>query len=722
VVFVALLTLIAASLFAAPAAARGRIVGGLVAIRSPADGALASAGRARLVVRAPAHARRFRVTLDGRDVSGRFKRRGRLRVARVAGLRAGPHHLFADARDARGREGYARRRFVVGRRARGLLTLRRLRARQPAAPVMVGYRARRRPLRVFARLNGRRIDRVFGGRPWRAARVALSATHGLRPGRNRLTIRVHLLDGRYDVERRVFTVSRARPLAGAGRDRLGRVGRLVRFGGGASRPAAHGRPPSARRRGERLRYRWRLVLRPRGSHAALRRVRSAHPTLAPDRPGRYRASLVVTDRGRGRASATASSGARSAPDTVEANVQPDWGPIGGAVNLSGTGISIGGQTYQQGPGDVQVVVVERDAPATLVSQETYDADPDGVQALQDSLESLAQPSGANTAPYEYLVFIRAIAPLGESLFEDPSTASTFTQAIGEVGAQVCGATVQPPCLPAAALSEVNSSLSVIGVPGSAKGSAWVAPSLIQGWLQTDQSGMDYTFVPAAHVPFKTQTSPTQASVTVGGRTVTSGSLGAAPAGLFVVVYDAYDLDVVDQATLPLGAAGGAEAAHDFLAPLLQAGTAGLLVAVQSIGALDPVALAAADEGWGQLAQDIESLGCSADVFLRLNGGPYALLGGTRLEGGQGAETTPSIPVTPVGFQQQGGPGLPGTLSGMLSRQPTGASSPTAPTRPTRPTTPCWPSRTIPRPRGRSPTPATRPRTPGSPISSTPGTT
>jgi len=73
-----------------------------------------------------------------------------------------------------------------------------------------------------------------------------------------------------------------------------------------------------------------------------------------------------------------------------------------------------------------------------------------VQALQDSLQSLAQPSGANTAPYEYLVFIRAIAPLGESLFEDPSTASTFTQAIGEVGAQVCGATVQPPCLPAAA--------------------------------------------------------------------------------------------------------------------------------------------------------------------------------------------------------------------------------------------------------------------------------
>jgi hypothetical protein len=662
------LTLVVTMLAAAPASA-GPIVPGVVTIRSPAEDGLTVGGRVRVVVRAPIRARRFRVVLDRREITNRFRRRGRLRVATLRRLRRGPHAIWVAARDARGREGYPRRRFVAGRRAPELLGLARIRARVPAAPVVVTARLPQRPLRLSFMLNGRRLGRALAGNRARVVRIALSPTHGLRAGVNRLGVTAYMLDGRYDVERRAFRVSGSRPLAAAGLDRRTRVGRMVILDARASRASGdHPRRSSGRQKAS-LRYRWRLVARPRGSRAVLHRAKSRRPRLVPDRPGRYRASLVVTERRRTSRRAARAADAtpgllESAPDTVDLYTQPDWDPIGGAVDMGADGgISIGGQTFPEGPDNVQVLVVERGTPTTAVSNKTYVADKSGMETLQGDLKTLAQTRNPNTAPSDYLVLIRGSGPGGQPVFGDPSAVSTFAQAITEIGAQLCGAKVSPPCLPPSALTANDGNFSVIGVPGSAGGSAWMAPSLIEGWLQVDQSGGAYTFVPSEHVPFRTTTSPTQASVTVGGQTTTSSPVASGSAALFAVVYDARELSVEQAATLPLGGSGDVSSANAWLAQwLYPAGQADYLVALQTIGPVNPQQFAAIDSPWWPLAQTIEQFGGTGDVFLRLTGGPYALLGGTLLEGGQGAETAPGIPITP-----SNGKAFTGTLSGMLSR-------------------------------------------------------
>ena len=119
---------------------------------------------------------------------------------------------------------------------------------------------------------------------------------------NRLRVRVYEPDaGRYVEVRRSFRIKRNRHLASAGWDVDTRAGRFVQLDGRRSRTAGGGEP----------RHRWRIVDKPRGSRAKLRRAGSARPSITPDRPGRYVVGLRVTERS-GRASASFGEGPGSA--------------------------------------------------------------------------------------------------------------------------------------------------------------------------------------------------------------------------------------------------------------------------------------------------------------------------------------------------------------------------------------------------------------------------
>src|SRR5919108_811443 len=296
-------------------------------LAAPQAEALVTRRPVRVVVRVPARTTRLWVRVGGRNVTARFRRAGgSRRIARLTGadgLRYGPNHLSVLA-ERRGRRPMAdARSFVLARREDGLVRLRvrtgpvtslnvRVAGGAGLAPEHFRHPGAverrlsviRRERRVRVWLNGRRVTRALDRtRPTRWT-ASLSASHGLRYGANRLRMLVVEPDrGRYAVLRRRFVVPRNRHLAAAGRDLATRVGERVRLDGRRSRTIRGGRPD----------YRWRILAKPRGSRAKLRRAGSARPLLAPDRRGHHVISLTVTSL---HSRATASQAPPSSADRV----------------------------------------------------------------------------------------------------------------------------------------------------------------------------------------------------------------------------------------------------------------------------------------------------------------------------------------------------------------------------------------------------------------------
>jgi hypothetical protein len=313
----ALAASVAIALMPPPQASARGVARDVVSVLTPGSDGLAARSRATVRIRLAPGARLRRVTLDGRNVTGRFRRMGsRLFKAHLMGLTRGSNHLWVSARIRRGQDGYAVRRFYAGSRpSPRFLSVAGVSRRVGARPLRVRVRARSRPVRTVVRLNGRRVEHAFVRRARARLAPVVSASHGLRFGRNRLKVVAWHRNGTYDVERRSFVVHRTRPLAAAGIDRMGRARSPLRLDGTRSRP---------RRAGTPLAFSWRIVAKPRGSRARLLRPSSVRPVLRPDRPGRYRLRLTVSERQRrGQASAAAVVGAS---DSVTATVQPAWDP------------------------------------------------------------------------------------------------------------------------------------------------------------------------------------------------------------------------------------------------------------------------------------------------------------------------------------------------------------------------------------------------------------
>lgn len=127
--------------------------------------------------------------------------------------------------------------------------------------------------------------------------------------------------------------------------------------------------------GRRLRYRWVIAARPRGSRARLHGAASVRPRFRPDRPGRYRLRPAVFERRTGAASA-AQAATTSASDAVTVTINPAnvLVPVTTYYFDSSAqrwGIQIGENSYlNPAPGGrgMQVLVVDRD---TLEVQNGY---------------------------------------------------------------------------------------------------------------------------------------------------------------------------------------------------------------------------------------------------------------------------------------------------------------------------------------------------------------
>lgn len=434
------------------------------------------------------------------------------------------------------------------------------------SPVKVSVRAgwKVRELRVW--LNGKSVSEEFrradiGKRNRRTVR--LSASHGLRYGRNVVRVSTKRFMRKRRSHRVRFILTRDRPLVGAGRDRRVEVGRSIRLNGydsrGRNAPRA-GRAHRSARPGSAagLRMRWRLVRKPTGSKAKICcRARGVQPPAqklarlqAPvpqparpwlknlDKPGRYVAKLVVVDRGvrsvADRVATTALVGTPLVPvDTMaHSNAQP--------------GIAIGYHPFSQvgpkgpdqrffplGQGNLlQLVVLDRRTLETIESWSGPASD-QSIATLTAKLKQYEDNRLAIVTAWSDFTAWRSVA----GGHPTDALVNTRGQGVNLIGASslsrsevsVGGLESRPP-----------GARSWIGVPGFAPGEAWEGgpggPSLftgLQGFLSPD-SNDNYAYVGTSPTTFDLGRDGQSVSMTIGPMAF-SGALPEGQGG-FLVAY------------------------------------------------------------------------------------------------------------------------------------------------------------------------------------------
>jgi hypothetical protein len=388
-----------------------------------------------------------------RDVRSRLRRvsatRFRARVPRRL-LGAGLRTVYAEVQKGSGRTAVSQR-FVAGHRRSRILAVRIARG-ATAGPVSADVRTRGRIRTFRATLNGRRVSRVFGAADFDGHRHGvLSASHGLRHGANRLVITVVRNDGAHATVRRRIVLPSDRPLSAAGTDRKANGGAAVTLDGRRSRAARHGR----------LRFRWSLVKKPKGSRATLRGATRARPSLKPDRIGTYRARLrVVEDRGATAAAAsTALADAVSICNDGESPTSPDYVPPAGfkletfvrnphtdrwAVRLTNPASTaepqyIDNQLGNDGADGILVAAFERCSGALRMFTTIPRANPVMPEVTHNDIVVLAAP-GISTAQYgqaQFQQFQAMITSIGGELSADDAERgyAGYWSAIGVPGAR-----------------------------------------------------------------------------------------------------------------------------------------------------------------------------------------------------------------------------------------------------------------------------------------------
>ena len=657
-------------------------------ITAPAPEAVATRLPVRVAVRVPPRTRRLHVRLGRRDVTARFRRGRRLlRVARLTrsdGLRYGDNRISVLVqRRNRLRPVVQARSFVLARHQANLV---RMRVR-PGAVTRLGIRvgeapggtrvgeaaggtrvgeapggapdecdnfgadrnrlsAMRRERTVRLVLNGRRVTRALDrSRPTRWA-ASLTATQGLRHGVNRLRVSVvEPRTGRYTVLRRRFVVRRSRHLAAAGWDVATEAGRRVRLDGRRSRTA----------RGGRVRHRWRIVSKPRGSRTVLRRARSPRPHLIPDRPGRYTVRLTATRRGPRQA-------VRTGADKVTVISRPNslLLPIKALTYRGSTsGIQLGDRFYANpAPGSVQWLTVDRNTLAPTGAGNSWIGRGEKGEHAPEALGPAVCKGGL-----DQLVILAF--PLGGLIFSEEQ-AKDFNDGLGAMGVGPIDPKV---------LTVGSQQLAMIGVPYGGPGSGWYASKpdarddLLSGWLMPDAkfapqaNSVRFRFQPERPT-FDTAVSTSATTNTMAVRdqklpaTLPAGSSG----GFQVTTIDPTSFEAVDTSrghfapartqvfsTNSTGnraqqeqAVSGRKEMADFLDEVR--GDEFSHVAIQSIGHVeappsDPKDYEREAAGaWWDLGKVLSRFGANPHYFNTVDGS-YAFLGGPRLEKGETADSS-----------------------------------------------------------------------------------
>jgi hypothetical protein len=663
-------------------------------LEAPRPGAFVKGASARVAVRVPAQTSRLRVRVGRRDVTARLRRAGgSLRVANLTrgdGLRYGHNHLIVLAERRGGRPVVDARSFVLARRHQELVRLRVRRGPVTSLEVRVAAEAtlaqehfrpgevarrlavmrRTRTVRVW--LNGRRVTRALDRSLPTRWTAKLSASHALRHGVNRLRILVAEPDrGRYALVRRRFVVRRDRHLAAAGWDTATRVGGRVRLDGRRSRTLHGGRAD----------HRWRIVSRPRGSHAKLRRADSARPFLTPDRRGRYVIGLTVHGRTK-RASASHATSSSADTVTLTAGPTPLLMPFKALTyQAGGAGIQVGDTFYANPkPGTIQWLTLDR---ATLTPTKkgnswldaTWDGD-NGIKAFTNAVSppNPGEPYDPNKLGTDQLVILSFAVPYNQAPAVPPAQLKAFNTALKAIG-------VGPIRQPLAA-----ETLAVVGVPSGGDGSGWFTlghgeQDLLKGWMMpdatTDASGAARFRFSPARAAFDTSSNPTSArnTMTVGDKHLDATLPAGATGGFQLVMFDPIDLSIYDNEVYATNGVADPASGLTAMADLLTGVTGPRPhLAVQSIGRVatpgegDP-----AFNAWYALSQALAANGANPHIFNTLDGS-YAYLGGSTLERTEVLDSSSAVVIDPT---KNPPTRETGTLSGQMSSGADGYFKPVA---------------------------------------------
>jgi hypothetical protein len=660
-----------------PDAVDGRL---LVAPRSQA---LVKRVPVRVVVRVPARTTRLSVRVGGRDVTRRFRRRsGARRVAHLTrrdGLRYGVNQIVVLATRRGGRPVIDVHSFVLARRDPELVQLRvrrgpvttiglRVAGGLALAPEHFGrLRTVRRRLYVMQRrrtvrvsLNGRRVTRALDRSRLTRWRARLSATHGLRSGVNRLRILVaEPKQGRYELVRRRFRVPRGRPLAAAGRDLATRVGGRVRLDGRRSR-VGRGRPDQS----------WRIVSKPRGSRAKLRRAGSARPFLTPDRQGRYVIRNTLRARGKaGRASADHM--------TLTSAPEPLLIPFVGLTTGGGqAGIQVGG-TFYRNPSPsgtaMQWLTLNR---LTLDPATATNSWLDGTGSGDHGLDTFTQALSAGNL--NQLVLLSFPGGSGAPVQQDQI--DTFNSALAAIGVGPISSDVL----------QASSKLVIVGVPTGASGSGQyihggAARDGLTGWLMPDgtpaPSGANRFRVQPERPPFSTSSTSTATTNTMSVRdqqvsdTLPAGATG----GFQVALIDPTDFTVADHRVFPTNGLADVVSGPTAMAQYLnQHASSTTNIAVQSIGHVtnpqppeNPNSPNPGDDAWRAMVSALSAYGANPHTLYSANGS-YAFMGGTKLDKSDVAQSSSTVVIDPAAGKNQSG-----TLGGRVGMRDDGYFTPAA---------------------------------------------
>lgn len=560
-------------------------------IESPRGGALVT--KATLKVRVAGSRRNFQALVGSRDVTRRFHReRG---VWRATLRRGRDFELGANRLEVLAKGGIAARTFVATKPRKGLLKVRRLPAQVSSTALDIRGWTKRRIAQVRLTLNGRRVPRRLWPRELRSFDALLGADEGVRFGRNHLVVTAVSTDDRSQTVHRSFKVTRRAPLVGAGADRHTKPGRRVRLDGSST---------EAPRKGASVSYRWRIVRAPKGSKAKLRHAESAHPSLTPDRRGRYVVRLVASDghAGANPGAATASvapppteplpvetgeteptkpteapttpatpaqpapaaeTAPTSATDQTTVIAAPAIEPIGLPIQTIAPngGIELGGKTYTTGSNWVQVLVLDRQ---TLEITQELGFNVDEASEFASKLAELRSQS-----PGRLVI----LSGGGRGFYNEKTGESTGgwgtanETAIESALSLIGGGFDQPADLPGNFGILDTGGWSAIGVLGTARGSAtqdWGMSTggggkrgSLHGYLQMDHYG-NYGFVSPEVVGINTNVTATEEGsneIQVGEKTYSSANLAPGWSGFQVLVLDS-ELDLVKNETFTTNPPGG----------------------------------------------------------------------------------------------------------------------------------------------------------------------
>jgi hypothetical protein len=544
----------------------------------------------------------------------------------------------------------------------------------PAKSLVVRVRASDRKGALKASLNGEPIESYFAAARRGVRSVRVSASHGLRHGRNvlRVTVRAR---GRARSSTVRFRLRRDRPLAAAGIDREVSAGATMSLSALRSRGTGRGAG------GGGLRFRWSVVKAPAGSDlvgdqqgratsaaaGGIAGRSSATPAVTVDAPGTYVMSLR----------ATASDGT-SGIDTVTLKVDPPpLVPIDTMVRQNGVpGIQVGGMFYPASATKwIQIVVLDRTT-LRMVDKSVYapggnteydcpaaDTEPYAnagsfVVGCTNALRADLQKLNSN-----YLVIASSQRPPTAGGPDPNSDAWKARPPVGVDAALTSLIGTPLVRLQNLATRYLRGRFSGLGVPGGEANSGFIHmpddlanyrdDGELKGYLVVDNNN-DYSYASAEHLPFDTQAPDSndgQAVVEIAGKRFASAVPAGSRGGFQVVVVDRLGLDGQSRyfdTTTPSDPTGVFQQMRDVVTA---ADGGNNLVVISSRG--DPTIRAGAgaitderelNNALMKLVDATEDLGGSRlRMFTMLdprlyNGNSYTLVGSSQSRGSTGAES------------------------------------------------------------------------------------